>query len=111
MNRESDFRNGPVKDSESISPSFLLLFDPFAVAERASWLFRRRDQIRAREKDASQNRLIPKQRPETSSPTIGLEIRDSIHVCRASGIFASCADARFDSDIDVIRWVCNSVVN
>lgn len=46
-----------------------------------------------------------------SSPTMGFEIRDSIHVCRAGGIFASCADARFDKDTDVIRCDCRSVVN
>lgn len=46
-----------------------------------------------------------------SSPTMGFEIRDSIHVCRASGIFASCDNARFDRDIDVIRCDCRSVVN
>lgn len=46
-----------------------------------------------------------------SSPTMGLEIRDSTHVCRESGIFASCANARFDRDIDVIRCDCRSAVN
>lgn len=47
-----------------------------------------------------------------SSPIMGLEIRDSIHVCREIGIFASgCADARFDRFIEVIRCDCRSVVN
>lgn len=45
-----------------------------------------------------------------SSSTMGFEIRDSIHVCKERGIFASCDNACFDRDIDVIRCDCRSVV-
>jgi hypothetical protein len=86
-----------------MSPSFFGVF----LASRISWLFLNLDQILARHTDASQNRLIPTQRPGTSRAKMGLDMRALIQACRLGGI---CACWPFCKDTDVMRCDCNSIV-
>lgn len=68
-------------------------------------------QILARRSAASQYRLMPQQRPETSSLVNGLARRELIQESNCEGIFECKAEESVEMDTDLIDCVPRSVLN